>query len=357
MHVAIVNRHRDMSLGGSEIQCDILARGLQARGHQITYVAPHTSAPGRALSSYAYEVMEVAPTARAIVDGIVSVSPDVVYWRFNLSEFLESSRELHGMDLPIVFAVSHIHDVKRWVLHRRGRRLAGAIRQCLHHARQFDGFRYVSALTVLRPDLLGRAPVQLQVPIANAMSAESVPFEWPRPYCAWIANIKSSKRPERAVELAGHLEDLGVDVLMIGYVQSERYRWLLDRTALPANCHYLGPKPVEEVNGVLRGCLLHVHTCRPEGFGNVFIQAWLQGRASVSLGFDPAGVIGRNGLGFDAGDDFERFTRLVQGLIEDPAARESIGRRAQSFARATFGEDRLVDEVEELLQGVLHGIA
>ena len=39
MKVLLVNRHMDTILGGSEIQCDLIARKLLEFGHQVSYLA------------------------------------------------------------------------------------------------------------------------------------------------------------------------------------------------------------------------------------------------------------------------------------------------------------------------------
>jgi len=39
MRIAIINQHPDFTLGGSEIQCDLFAQELAARGHEVYYLA------------------------------------------------------------------------------------------------------------------------------------------------------------------------------------------------------------------------------------------------------------------------------------------------------------------------------
>ena len=84
---------------------------------------------------------------------------------------------------------------------------------------------------------------------------------------------------------------------MVGCVRNKRYAYFEDPAATPVNLHYLGPKTVAEVNGILAKSQFLVHTCEPEGFGNVFIQAWLQGRPTLTLEYDPDGIIAREALG------------------------------------------------------------
>ncbi|WP_231362917.1 glycosyltransferase family 4 protein [Thioalkalivibrio sp. ALJ7] len=209
------------------------------------------------------------------------------------------------------------------------------------------------ALTTNNRDLLSLSPVTDTHYVPNGMSAEAEPFLWPRPYVAWVANIKPAKRPELFVEVARALASRGLDALMVGHIQSGGYDWLNDPDRVPSNFHYLGPRTPTEVNGLLAGSRLHVHTCQPEGFPNVFIQAWMQGRPSVSLEFDPSGYIREQGLGAVSDGDFDVFTDHVIEWATDPERADDVGLRAQAFARDTFSVDAMVQRVEGILRRVV----
>lgn len=350
MKFVVVNQHPSVVTGGSEIQCGFISDGLRSMGHQVTYVAPVKVMGERPpLSGVVWVPLNPSDIAAAIV----AEQPNAVYWRFNLhGGFLDVARLLHSRGIPIVFAVSHINDVTRGAIKPlsgfRAKAILGPFMR-LKALREFGGFRYVSELTVNNKSHLGRAPVASQHFIPNGMVADIQPFSWPRPYCAWVGNIKRSKRPEVAVRLASDLDPLGVDLLIVGNMQSDHYGWLENPEKRPANCHYLGGKTLLEVNGILAGSELHVHTCEPEGFSNVFIQAWLQGRPSVSYGFDPAGYIASNGIGIDADNDFSTFTDAVRKLLNDADERIAMGKRAKAFAEETFSVGNLVRRVESVL--------
>jgi glycosyltransferase involved in cell wall biosynthesis len=87
----------------------------------------------------------------------------------------------------------------------------------------------------------------------------------------------------------------------------------------------------------------------PEGFGNVFIQAWASGRASVSLGYDPGGHLEKYEIGLNANNDRDVFKSMVVGMISNSEMRESYGRRAAEIANRYFTTDRMVSEIEEVL--------
>ena len=353
MKAAIINKHIAHTLGGSELQCAFLAQGLHERGHDVVYVAP-SRAPSD-VTGYGYEVVPVRDSAASLKEAVLAARPDVVYWRYNKHHFRAVSSALAAAHIPMVFAVAHINDLLPWAVKPINAGWRGWVRQLrrrLQVRREHVGFRHVRALTSLNSEFLPLSPVADAHYVPNGMSAEAVPFQWPRPYVAWVANIKPAKRPELFVEAARALTDHGIDALIVGHIQSGGYDWLTDPERVPPNFHYLGPRTPAEVNGLLAGSRLHAHTCQPEGFGNVFIQAWMQGRPSVSLEFDPCGYIEEQGLGAVAGGDVDTFIRQVVDWATQPERSDAVGEHARAFARETFSVDGMVERVERILERV-----
>jgi glycosyltransferase involved in cell wall biosynthesis len=354
VHVVIVNRHPIDVLGGSESQCDNIAAELHRRGELVTYLAP--GAQANRTYPRDYRVLAVAENAGSIARAAIAARPDMLYWRLNKYHFRNAARAIGAAGIPIVFAISHINDTRMFAYYERP--FAGvtqtlrAAKQALASAYNFGGYAYVSGVTSLNPEFLGRLPVKRQQFVPNSVDESGVAFSWPRPFVAWVANIKPAKRPEAFVDLARRLGDRGVDFLMIGAIQSVDYAWVEDVPDVP-NFHYLGSKSIAEVNGVLEHAMVLAHTCLPEGFGNIFIQAWLAGTPTVSLGFDPAGFITANDLGGMAGNDPALFAAQVARLIDDPDLRAVVGERARVFARANFSIKQTVDVLQEFFADVL----
>ncbi len=353
MKVAIVNRHPADVLGGSETQCDNIATGLRERGHDVVYIAPE----GKLGRDYqrSYQVIPVTSNAASISRAVINANPDVVYWRLNKFYLYRAARRISEWRIPIIFAISHINDIRRWTYLANPKsgivQFVKAAKQGLYSSFNYRGYKHVAGVTSLNPDYLGALPVPKQRFVANSVDDSVVDFSWPRPFVAWVANIKPAKRPELYVRLARELAGRGVDFLMVGSIQSKDYEWI--RLAPDAGCfHYLGPKTIQQVNGILARSLFLVHTCEPEGFGNVFIQAWLQRKPTVTLGFDPAGYISEHGLGGTADGNWEVFVGLVADLIENLSMRESIGQRAFAFARQNFSVAKTVEDVEAFMYEV-----
>lgn len=356
MKIAIINRHPTDILGGSEMQCDNIATGLTAKGHDITYIAP-AGVKGKDYGR-SYKVRPVGNDSTTIANAIAEANPDIVYWRLNKYHFYGAVKEAARRNIPVVFAMSHISDSKYFTSVENPFKglvqFLRAAKQGLLNAWNHQGYKYVSGVTTMNPDFLKLLPVEEQCFVPNSVDTTAVPFAWPRPYIVWVSNIKPAKQPELYVKLAQTLGDRGVDFLMVGQIQSEDYKWIETENARTPNFHFLGPKTPQEVNGMLAGAQMLVHTCKPEGFGNNFIQAWLQGKPTVTFEFDPAGYIAQNGLGGYANANWDEFVMLVAGLIDNADKRTATGEKALHFAEKSFSIARTVDTLEAFLKKVIN---
>ncbi len=367
MKVLICNRHASHSLGGSEIQCDLIARHLHDQGHQVVYAAMESDAEPQG-TSYAVEAI-AEPSTPALYGLLRRQTPDLVYWRYNRNHFLRIGLLCQWMDIRCVFSISNPKDVEPWPAFTQPDSpwwtLQGARSRTRRTAQQmlgrtsYEGYRFFDGVVSLSLNLLHQVPdapvgPRHRTSIYNSMEDQAVtPFFWPRHYVAWVANLKRCKNPDQFVALARRLRDLPVDFLMCGKIQHEEYRSIEDRGRLPENLFYLGPKSVPEVNGLLRGALCMVHTCDPEGFGNNFIQSWMQKTPTVSLYFDPDELIETRQVGFLSRTP-SRFQRHVRRLCRDSSLRREMGNRARSFAIEHFHPDKNLPRFEAFFQQVLN---
>jgi len=369
MKIVIINQHIEDAIGGSEIQCDIIATHLARFGHKIFYLAVRGKK-----ESYEtrYKVMPLKKLNPFKLYRILQkIKPDVVYWRCGRKALLFSAivSKLNGS--KFIYSISHIRDSKVWI--RKGhfiflnyfdkkQKLVGIIANfCsllfiltpLRSAFNFCAVPlFVDGVVSLNSDFLKNMPVKKKVTIHNSMSSKTLNFTWPKPYIVWIANLKKAKNPEKYYYLSKQLEDTGIDFLMIGSIQEKSYKFILDIKEKSQNFYYLGPKTPIEVNGILNKALFMVHTCDPEGFGNNFIQAWLQGKPTISLYFDPEGIIEREGIGFFS-RTFTRFVEHTRQLIENNDMRVKMGNRALKFATKQFNSEKNVRKLENFLKDII----
>jgi glycosyltransferase involved in cell wall biosynthesis len=370
VRVAVVNQHLRDVVGGSELQCDLVARGLRARGHDVHYVAPvpaaapHGSAPVvmSADTDLPYALHRVTPAPEDIVAACTASRPDVVYWRFNRRGLTAVTRGLRAHGVPLVFATAHIDDVSRWP--RRDWPSASTLRAFVAEARdrgleryEWRAFRDVAAVALQREDFAGRVPVRDQRLVRNAFDAsahrEVVEFSWPRPYVLWVGRVQARKRPEELRPLAVALAGVGADLLVAGATSEAALR-RADLAEVPSNLHVLGLRPATEVVAMLRGAQSLAVTAREEGFSNALVQAWSVGTRTVSLSYDPDGLIRAHHLGAVCGGSREDFHAAVVGTITSPPS-EDERRRIAAFAASTFDADRNLDILERLLLDVAEG--
>jgi len=367
LHVAVINQHPDDVVGGSELQCDLIARGLVARGHTVSYLAVHASAAlersSRDAGSRPYAVIPLGRSASSdaaeIVAAVRDCGADVVYWRMNRGGLAEVARLLadgpHAV--PVTFAVAHVDDVTRWpsappeVL--RPRALVADLRQRVGHRRSWRAFDDVAAVAAQRQDFLARVPVALQRYVPNGVDPTVVPFTWPGPYVAWVANLKPRKRPEQLIPIARALAPHGVDLVVVGGVQDARYDALSRHDPAVANLHPLGLLPQAETSGVIAGARSLAVTTRPEGLSNAMLQAWWHGVPTVSLDYDPDGLVAGEGLGAACEGDVGRFLREVVRHATDDEVRRAVGRRAATLAHERFTLERSFTALELLLLDVV----
>ncbi len=366
MRVVILNEHSSDILGGSQMQCDLIARGLVERGHRVLYCAVGKKRSPR-YEGFPYDITPLAiETPGALEEILRREKPDVLYWRFNRRYLDRAVSEARRVDVPFVFAVSNPRDLKRFggrvskdvFAYGFGRttahRVLTSVRSIPQELMIYKALKRVDAITVLNADFLDRVPVEKKRHIRNAVAPKKTAFAWPRPFCLWVANIMERKRPELFLDLARRLSPKlrDLDFVMIGPVFDTHYNASIDAAARQANFHHLGFQPPEEVNGALEKAICLVHTCKPEGFGNNFIQAWMQGCPTVSLEFDPEGLIAGKELGYVSGSQ-EQLERDVERLVNDEGLRNEMGARARKFAREHFLPDRMAAEVESFLQEVI----
>jgi glycosyltransferase involved in cell wall biosynthesis len=336
--IVIINKHPADVIGGSEIQCDIVARHLQNLGHEVTYGVVNPLKE-KYDSPYACRPL-MSPYFLSYYRLIKGSRPDAVYWRFNKNRLALSVMIARLMRAKFVYAITSLEDTEKWILSekkfdraRKGfpvtprefRRKLASLKNAVTSFLNYSSLGLANGAISLKSDLLNKVPVKKQTVIYDSMTEDYVPFIWRKPYIVWVSSIKPRKNPEYAVRIAQSVYQAGVDVIMVGKIVDSKYAYLTKKNELPSNLHYIGSKTLEEVNGIIRSSLFLVHTCNPEGFPNNFIQAWLQGKPTVSLFYDPDNVMQTHSIGKLSGS-FETFAEDVKSLIENRELREEIGR-------------------------------
>lgn len=365
MRILVINRHMQDFLGGSELQCHIVADYLRRFGHEVVYGIAHPLKSAYQENYFCHPLPK--PFLNEYIRLLKEFRPHVIYWRLNKHNFLfPAAIAAKAIRCKFVFAITSYSDSERWIwtgrkkilfqskfqqngsLPRELLRFLVALSMPIRSAWNYNAFYIADGCVSLRTDLCGKLPVKREICIHDSMISDYDPYSRETPYILWVANLKPKKNPEKFIELAEQLQSSGVEFLMIGNIQDHKYDYVKNHGSLPVNCYYLGPKSIQEVNGVLRSALFMVHTCDPEGFPNNFIQAWMQEKPTVSLYFDPESVIETNKLGFFSRTT-DRFREDVRRLISDGELRRELGRNALSYSKANFAPEYNIRKIEKFL--------
>lgn len=354
MRVVLINKHFSKVLGGSEIQCHQIAEGLVKEGIDLTYIAAEGLG---SKSDFGYPVKEVDYKAVSLAREIANLKPDIVYWRLNKRLLAPVMKELGDQAIPFVFSVSHINDLQPYAYKPiPGLGMVQKLKRRLSHL--LRGWHYAKALKRIdgmicnNEDHLAEIKSNNKTYIPNSPYLTFEEFTWPRPYVVWVGNLKAHKHPEDFISLARDLQTAGVDFLMVGNIQQEAYQYIEKGENLPPNFHYLGSQHIHKTNGVIRGSEFLVHTCEPEGFPNVFLQAWGFGKPVVSQFFDPGGKIEKADVGFVSGN-YEKLKEDVSSLLNSEELLKKKGGNAKKLIEDEFIKERNIQRLLQFLEVTL----
>jgi len=355
MKIAIVNKHKQDTLGGSEVQSDIIAGKLTDFGHEVIYIA----VKGGGNYQTRYRVIPVESSFGAILEAVDQCKPDIVYWRYNKHHLYPVMKGISRRGIPVVFAVSHIQDLKKWGAKAVSReksflkRAVITLIRAVESRKQYRGMDFVDGVVVNNREFLKRSGHPRTTFIRSSVEPEITPFSYDKPYYIWISSLKPSKRPELCLRLAKEISELDADILMVGDIVKESYDYFNEDRTLPNNVKYLGKKPIEEVNGIIKESLALLHTGEPEGFANTFMQSWMSGKPVISYEYNPDSLLTGNQLGTCSAGNFEDFVAQVKKLKIDPDHRNQLAGNTRKFAKEEFSPDKNVHLLEQYFEETL----
>ncbi|KMQ51297.1 glycosyl transferase, group 1 [Chitinispirillum alkaliphilum] len=366
MKIVIINKHISDSLGGSEMQCDLIARGLTSRGHQVIYFA--VMKKNKSATEYNGLPYDVVPFDIAVEDKgselFKTIRPDIVYWRYNKNKLSDIVTICKRLSIPFVFAISSssdVHFLPSWertlAIYKHKNFLTSTkkvLNNFIYHLRAIHAYKNIDAITTLNSEYIDILPVKKQITIWNGVPTQVGKFFWEKPYCLWVASIKSIKRPELYISLSEKMADRipELDFLMVGSIQDPSYKRIIEEASKQSNFHYLGPKSPEDVNKALKGAHCLVHTCQREGFGNNFIQSWLMGCPTISYNFDPDKLIKNLNIGFVSGN-VDQMASDVTLLWNNKDLRGQIIKKAMTFAKENMTPEVMCEKLERFLEDVI----
>ncbi|HEX4052483.1 MAG TPA: glycosyltransferase [Steroidobacteraceae bacterium] len=350
--------------GGAEYQISLLIQALgQHSPFDIYYLARHVEEPAEVAG---YRMVRIGKKAKVPVFGYItdllplyralrSIRPHVIYQRVACGYTGICAWYAQREGAQLIWHVAHDTDVMPRTLDT-GRNF---VRRRLEKLSVEFGLRHANRIVVQtlhqRELLLREYGRSADTLIPNFdREPNQLPEKSRPPIVAWVANIKSWKRPEVFVRLASTLSDVAdARFVMMGAAPGgARDGWLgslLQSMGDTPNLSYVGQGRQDEVHALLGRACIFVNTSLYEGFPNTFIQAWMRDTVVVSLDVDPDGVLSRQGAGICAGNE-ATLAAAVRQLLTDPSSRLPYLERARQYVRATHSlrnADRLVGLIEE----------
>ena len=345
--------------GGAEVQQGLVGRSLATRGFDVRFVS---YAPGDAHEErYGGICVFTVPDPGHGRSGLARKCANLDLWRAlaradadiyyqrcagTLTGITGLYAWLHGK--PFIFSVANDRDLDgcfvknarphQAALYRIGVRLAGAI------VIQSD------TQARLLHERWGREGVF--IPSACPIPEGPLPPAAERRGALWVGNMLPKKRPELIADLAAALPDVPFTMIAPETGDPAFVRGVIERVKACPNIRHVPRSAYDKMTVYYREAALLVSTSSAEGFPNVFLEAWAHRLPVVSLEIDPDELLCEKGLGAHA-KTMEEVVAAVRRLTADPAAREAIGERAQSWVRERHGPEAVAARYEELIRRII----
>jgi glycosyltransferase involved in cell wall biosynthesis len=351
-------------VGGGEVILWSLARGLAARGFEVSIATCDFGQPTRVVRDGVTLVRTFSPKAGVRVVRFFyprlwkSMS---TLWRERADVYIAQGSGL-GAGLAydaaklrhatFVFLAAHDFDAlsalpfltnrrDRWWYERALRGADMRIAQTELQRRLFlDNFALET--TVLANPV--EIPARVVDPGANAV-------------VLWLATYKPGKRPEWFTELARRLPDHRF--VMVGGLPpftNQQESWEAAKRAANEcpNLSVHGFVPRERIADFLEQAALFVHTSPAEGFPMSVLEAWSYGIPSVTS-VDPDGSVARFELG-DVVTTVDELFEAVARLMSDAEGRRAKGARARAYVEHHHAQDTIYDRLASLLDPLIENV-
>lgn len=344
--------------GGAEVQQARLARGLVARGFEITVVTCDHGQPSpvvkhgvRVLKSYAIDqglpgLRFFHPRLSRTMGALFAADADVYYARGAALPAGQAYDAARWKRAAFVFGAAHDHDAFPALPELRSARDRWWYRRALRGAHTI--IAQSSVQQRLFRENLGMDSTLIRNLVEPPVSAGDPGRDLP---VVWLATYKAAKRPEWFLELARALPQRRF--IMCGVVPAppeSAIAWIRAQQAareLP-NLELRGTLEQSEVATLFQDTALFVHTSPAEGFPNTVLEAWAAGIPSVTT-VDPDGVVARERCGEVVATP-EALITAVRAWMDAPERRRTAGARARAYAFAEHSPDAVLTKLGEVFR-------
>ena len=174
----------------------------------------------------------------------------------------------------------------------------------------------------------------------------------------WAGRLVTYKQPLEYLRLAAALPELRF--VMVAAPTDETSAEITDAIEAAerdlSNLVVLGAVPREQVLELIDRSVAVVSTSSHEGMPNVFLEGWARGVPSVSLSFDPDGLIERFGLGLACRGDWGGFVTAIDRISRDGSLRGRLAERSRRYVAAEHSLGAVGRQWDELLARLLAAV-
>jgi glycosyltransferase involved in cell wall biosynthesis len=176
------------------------------------------------------------------------------------------------------------------------------------------------------------------------------------PVVLWLASIKKWKQPEVFLNASRALKDLNCRFILAGRMTDESYRaeitaWKDENDKF----EYIEDVDFDKSNQLIAEASVFVNTSlKNEGFPNTFIQSWFRKTPTITLNFDPDGIIRNNNLGKHSGSQ-NRLIMDVKEIILDTDYRTKISETAYQYALTNYSKKDSFLKLLKIIEEYTHG--
>lgn len=357
------------AIGGSEIQCWLLAKYLAKRNHRTAYLALEGLLGKKQEEIDGVKVYYLSKKDDKKLKIFINFykllkkeKPDICYIRIFKHLFL-LNKISKFLKIPAVFNTSHINDCQPdWEKIKFSfnfLKFLKSIRIFVQRRLNFYALKKMNVITInkCQTKLLREKYNIKAISIYNSMEDNYDKNQSAKKkQIVWVNNIKGRKRPEIFIKLAAQFKNSRYKFLMIGNLQSDNnhYKEMIEKYENQnSNFRYLGGKTPGEVDKILAVSEILVNTCAPEGFGNNFIQAWFNKCPTITLSFDPDDIIKKNKIGFHSVTQ-QQIKKDLQKLMDDDDLRIEMGKRAKKYALKNHNIINNVKKYEKKFKEIIY---
>jgi len=195
-------------------------------------------------------------------------------------------------------------------------------------------------------DRFGRASLTIKNPID--LNGATEPSDRPpaERFALWVGKSNGFKRPEKLMELARLVPELGFVMILNKGDEDIHGRVLAEK---PENVEIIEYLPLAEMDRLFSRAHLFVSTASQEGFPNTFLQAGKHHLPILSLEVDPDRFISQHRCGLSAGGDMDRLAAGFKEVLTSEELRAEYGHNAFCYV---LENHRLEDRAAQFRQAL-----